>query len=920
MDEFELYIVEDLLVAILEAATHIQYLDFNTSITDSMFDAMVKLTTVRELRIITDVPRYQEQFLKRLAIFHSPLRSLHISGSKLAGSNMPASFLRDCLDHLAPTLEFLDLDDFPIDIVPSSVTTQFTAVRSLKLQTYFTSDCDLLGVLMRLFPNVDHTLELGSLYASVLKDDIPEFRERCDEAQRRHCWSGLDRLICDPYTAYLLALRCPIRRMDINVGPPRAGRYLADTLLLHCPPRVHVCVSLPDGFGVLDGLFPPSREAAGLRLTHLVVFADTRIHHGRRSSRRNRSRAQLTFECIPLEETAQHLRLTHLRIVFHYNIYLSRARKTAVPNADSVGNVPVGDGMDLEVTKARIADAMPILGYLLLTSCGQTHAIPSRKEWSEYRVETVNKWLASKAWRVVYDHDSEEIHLGPDDARPGARCVELSREAEERIAREEELQLSCNEEEKEQPRLNFDVLRLLCNCLTDVSDVLSFALTSSALTETSFRRRLRMAPVNLRDIKSVDGFHAFIFSNQAARAKYIYGLKLPGPLVYDIPVVDTWRLEYRILTLLEAAVHIQYLDLPTSTPRRAGAVRRCGGSHWGSDIVSAYFLHKFLGHFLPTLEILHLDYFPITLFPTQITTPFLAVRSLKLKSVCSSPDSLAVLLQLFPNLNSELEIGWWEAQDTHGTWSGLDHLVCDAQTALLLALQCPIRRISTKIIQPRASKYLADALRHNCPRQLHVAVELDEGFGGLDGLFPAEAAGTLTHLVMSAHFAVSYPPGARRRANKVHWDRCIDKLVHSIRHLRLTHLRVVFRASEHRSSRTPPRQDKLFQAGCGVDLFPIARRFVSAMPSLQNVFLTACGSTWLSSGAWQVVHGEEVLHPGGPSDASVSSSCVELSREATQWIMDREELYLSRAEEDEYGASTRLDCFGLILQTFVFLL
>ncbi|PIL31119.1 hypothetical protein GSI_05815 [Ganoderma sinense ZZ0214-1] len=436
--------ISDRLVAIVKAAVHLQYLDFRTFISDSVFDAMVKLTTLHELHIITDVPTYEEKLLKHLAIFHSPLRSLHIAGNEFSGSNMPASFLHDRLSHLTPTLEFLDLDEFPVDILPSSVTTQFTAVRSLKLRATFAPDCDLLGVLLRLFPKLDNTLELGSLYDSVRGDNVPAFRTRCQEAQERHRWSRLDRLACHADTAYLLALRCPIRRMEIQVRLPDATQYLAETLRYHCPPHLYVSISFNNGFGALDRLFPP--EATD-KLTHLVVFADIRIRHGRRSIRRNRGDSVHSGDRFVnrLLNSIQDLHLTHLRIVFHYSTYL-QARKTA-PDADSVGHNPLGDGMDLQATKARFVDAMPTLEYLFLTASSQTYAIPSQKRLWEFSSEILSKWFASKAWRVV--HGGEDLHpsesISESDVGIGS-SVELSREAAERIMDREELQLSRDEE------------------------------------------------------------------------------------------------------------------------------------------------------------------------------------------------------------------------------------------------------------------------------------------------------------------------------------------------------------------------------------------------------------------------------------------------------------------------------------------
>ena len=292
-------VINSQVVTILEAATNIQYLDLATSISDAVCDAAVKLTTVRELRIFNDA--YQGRLLTRIPIFPSRLRSLHIRGSHtISGYIISLSFLHDRLVHLAPTLELLDLDDdCLIDIFPSSVTTQFAAVRSLKLRIIFFPDCDVLGVLSRLFPNLE-TLDLDLLNAHIREDDVLAFREQSERSQKQNGWSGLDQLVCDADTAYLIALQCPIRRMHIKVGTSGAARHLTKTLCHHSPPQLHVHLSaLYDGFVVLDGLFPP--EAAD-KLTHLVIFVDVEIRHERKSCRRTQARGNVPSNRLVVSE------------------------------------------------------------------------------------------------------------------------------------------------------------------------------------------------------------------------------------------------------------------------------------------------------------------------------------------------------------------------------------------------------------------------------------------------------------------------------------------------------------------------------------------------------------------------------------------------------------------------------------------
>ena len=110
--------------------------------------------------------------------------------------------------------------------------------------------------------------------------------------------------------------------------------------------------------------------------------------------------------------------------------------------------------------------------------------------------------------------------------------------------------------------LNVDILRLVCNCLSDVSDVLSFSLTCPTFREGALQRRLRMSPVVLRPFGvSIGWFYSFIFQDPAGRAPHIYGLKL-SDWDYKLPINDMPDdMSRRLVDLLEAAIHIEYLYL-----------------------------------------------------------------------------------------------------------------------------------------------------------------------------------------------------------------------------------------------------------------------------------------------------------------------------------------------------------------------
>ena len=103
------------------------------------------------------------------------------------------------------------------------------------------------------------------------------------------------------------------------------------------------------------------------------------------------------------------------------------------------------DGIDVSTAAARIIDEMPTLEHLILTTCGHTYVVPTKKGWPVFqrRRRTLERWLLTKAWRV--DHcDSEDRH--PSEAGCLNLCVELSPGEAERIVNREELHLSHCEE------------------------------------------------------------------------------------------------------------------------------------------------------------------------------------------------------------------------------------------------------------------------------------------------------------------------------------------------------------------------------------------------------------------------------------------------------------------------------------------
>ena len=362
-----------------------------------------------------------------------------------------------------------------------------------------------------------------------------------------------------------------------------------------------------------------------------------------------------------------------------------------------------------------------------------------------------------------------------------------------------------------QPELNFDVLRLICHQLTDVPDVLSFALTCPALSESAFQRRLSMAPVVLSRPQSVEMFHRFVFADPTSRAPYLYGLTL-SPRSNYTPNGDL-RFQNYLIAILEAAVHLEYLDFRTTIGHRVcslvakmttlrelallsdaslphphepealysllttsrSPLRHLYVGDYEMGLVSANVLHNRLSHFAPTLESLALEEFSFDVFSSSITTSFTAMRSLKISSVSYRLHSyqLVILLRLFPNLDGTLVLEGFggpddqyptlrqrniEAQKDHACqWAGLDRVVYNVKLAFVMAIRCPIRHmeIDDPLVREEAS-YMTEVLRSNCPRHLSLPMRFisHDDLRSLHRLFPLEAADTLTHLVLFADLAV----------------------------------------------------------------------------------------------------------------------------------------------------------------------
>ncbi len=139
-------------------------------------------------------------------------------------------------------------------------------------------------------------------------------------------------------------------------------------------------------------------------------------------------------------DSVKHLRLTRLRVVFDCTVLQD------VPDSfpDGLDLANVACEADLQPVAARFMDAMPTLEYLFLDARGRTYAAPFGSEWQVDEDQTPHTWLSSRAWQLgvaTVHGDGGASVPGPSGVDTPGLWTELSGEAAERIADQEELRV-----------------------------------------------------------------------------------------------------------------------------------------------------------------------------------------------------------------------------------------------------------------------------------------------------------------------------------------------------------------------------------------------------------------------------------------------------------------------------------------------
>ncbi|TBU60430.1 hypothetical protein BD310DRAFT_922953 [Dichomitus squalens] len=478
--------------------------------------------------------------------------------------------------------------------------------------------------------------------------------------------------------------------------------------------------------------------------------------------------------------------------------------------------------------------------------------------------------------------------------------------------------------------LDWDVLHIICNHLTDTFDILSLSCTCTSLRPVAMQRFLSVRPIVLKDARSTCNIHNLIFADKTRRGPYVRALQVT---TWDIGTsYDTRDVADRLLAILTCVDRLESFQttgyllrskmsdtriLPAivqlTTLREISVV----SEGWEDEAI------RLVQGVQSPLEIIHMDcldfgydYHSVH----QVVTQHPALRSFIVDCAEGLPR-LACLLQAFPALDRTLALEhqndgrWWRlndgllhrvrdenrrAQESH-CWVGLDYVSCEAHVFFALGLQCPIRHAKIIDCSALTRDYVATALRDSPPRQLTLRIELERGASVLDGLFPSELETTLTHLDVTLCYARGHEE--RRLAdmgflNSVQWDELLDTVVRSISHLPLRCLSIRFFScftDYYRLGRYLELSETFLRTVRNLPFEDVASRLASAIPSLELVRLITYGDmhrdrskdTWWISRAFRVSYEDE--NCGG---SRKRTQMVELSTTAMHEIFARENMLI----------------------------
>ncbi|KAI0631113.1 hypothetical protein C8Q77DRAFT_1131354 [Trametes polyzona] len=244
------------------------YWAFEESDSQKLPAAISGLSNLRELALLADWGQATEIMLRSTRSTPS-LRILRVDLGPYVSDQRQVSTadLDAVLGDLHRSLEVLEIKERELDISTTGLV--YPSVRSL------TADI-LLGpwrtdVLVSKFPALDGTLDLstpdGEVLLSAQRQD--EIRARNVARQEDRAWRSLDRVVGCVFLLYVLAIKCPVRRLVLSEVQSHDDAQLR--AILGTTPPTHLKLEKEMYFGdvVSPDVFP---EEVIPRLTHLVLL------------------------------------------------------------------------------------------------------------------------------------------------------------------------------------------------------------------------------------------------------------------------------------------------------------------------------------------------------------------------------------------------------------------------------------------------------------------------------------------------------------------------------------------------------------------------------------------------------------------------------------------------------------------------
>ncbi|KAI1789261.1 hypothetical protein LXA43DRAFT_1096549 [Ganoderma leucocontextum] len=458
------------------------------------------------------------------------------------------------------------------------------------------------------------------------------------------------------------------------------------------------------------------------------------------------------------------------------------------------------------------------------------------------------------------------------------------------------------------PTLNVDVLAVACEFLTDVSDILSFALTQcSTLRPVATRWLLSMKPIDLADGASVRRFHAFLFADAPARAPHIRALDIENPP--RSPLLPTLPGDSSLLRdILTSCPHLEYISvllqdgsrMSTDDPRAIDAILAIRS-------LRSLSIH---GSSIGALDLLREVRAPLRMLDISFRNSKISFGMLD----TYTPDE-----ETYANLRAANQRAQEIGRDGSypPAWKKLDKVICDPRMLYVLGLRCAIRIVVLDYCSAYTQWYAGSALRENPVPRLKLSFRLSQGLNVLDGLFSPELAGMLTHLTV----CLVYDNGGGPRSDpepgtvaRLRWEELLNRILSALRPLhKLAHLRIVVHSNVHHDPSFPVAYSGEFVRalrGSVFDFEKTAVLLVRPLPSLRYVFLTTSGyladrrdtssaprrfwkafERWYTPRAWRVAaRGTGSIQEGEPV-------LIELHEDVAETIIRNEELVLSEADK-----------------------